>query len=61
MPIDTVSDVFHEWGLGSQKPQTDWDAPQPPRLKYVRDGIIVIGICVNLKPFNEGKTTFSQL
>ena len=28
-PIDTVSVVFHEWGLG----------PQPPRVKYIRDGM----------------------
>ena len=26
-PIDTVSDVFHKWGLG---PQAEWDMPQPP-------------------------------
>ena len=47
-PIDTVSDVFHEWGLGPylMKPQAEWDMPQPPQLKYVRDGINVVGICI---------------
>ena len=31
-PIDTVDDVFHEWGLGPNptKPQAEWDmAPAP--------------------------------
>ena len=38
-PIDTVSVVFHEWGLGQYptKPQAEWDAPQPPQVKYVRE------------------------
>ena len=37
-PIDTVSDVFHEWGLGlcPMKPLAEWDEPQPPRVKYIR-------------------------
>ena len=34
--------------------------PQPPRVKYVRDGINVVGICVYLlfEAIKEGKTTF---
>ena len=37
-PIDTVSDVFHDWGLGQYptKQQAEWDAPQPQQVKYIR-------------------------
>ena len=47
-PIDTVSYVFHEWGLGQYptKPRSEWDVPQSPLVKYIRDGIDVVGICV---------------
>ena len=46
--IDTVSDIFLEWGLGPypMKLQTEWDMAQPPRVKYFRDGINVVGICI---------------
>ena len=37
-PIDTASDVLHKWGLGQYptKPQSEWDAPQPPPVIYIR-------------------------
>ena len=46
-PIDIVPDVFHEWGLGPYptKPQSEWDMPQPPRVKYIRDGITIFVSC----------------
>lgn len=39
MPIDTVSAVFHKWGLGQYptKPQADCNMPKPPRVKYGRE------------------------
>ena len=47
MPIDTVPDIFYTWGLGPYHTQP-WDMPQPAQMKYVRDGINVVGICAYL-------------
>ena len=36
-PIDNGSELFHKCGLGlyPTKPKAKWNAPQPPRVKYV--------------------------
>ena len=59
-PIDTVSVVFHEWGPYPTKLQAEWDMPQPPQVKYIREGINVVGICVYFlfEAFNEETQLF---
>ena len=60
--MPTPIDTHGGWGISHAiSLRHSWIWPQPPLVKYDKDGINAVGICVyffNHKPFYERKTTF---